>query len=462
MTTYYVDPSAPVNGTGSLASPFNVWPASSTLTADGDEIRFRRGTTLTVTGVSVAESSSAWRYISRNNIRIGAYSDTATGADDPTQPKPTITASRPNGSAVSILLRLNNANTGLVVQDIVFRDCRFGNLFNCSQMSSVTWRRVECYDLLGVDESLTPGGDFFGVGGTAALDTVTLEDCVLDGCGNDAVWIQAAHIRIRRCTIRRPSLGTSNGDCIQVSGAGVQDVVVQDCTLDHSQVDSKQCFNQESSALGRVLFERNTCIGYSTANTHTLLYVDAPGEIRHNRLFASRSAIRAVNTGMIIHGNLIQVNGNGQANQGFLEIGNSAKAYNNTIVNPFGAASDNRRAAIHDVLGGSDTTVKRNNVIIGFAKGISHNPAGTETHNWFFDVTTPVVNRSTSATLTPHASDTVGDPILTSAYRPVASSPLLRAGSHVGYVRDIERRQRPNPPSIGAYDGAVFSRYRAP
>ncbi len=48
------------------------------------------------------------------------------------------------------------------------------------------------------------------------------------------------------------------------------------------------------------------------------------------------------------------------------------------------------------------------------------------------------------------------DPLLTSDYKPMPGSPLLGAGTHLGYTRDIERKQRPNPPSIGAYDTATL------
>lgn len=463
MATYYVDPSAETNGSGTLGSPFNTWPASSTLTADGDSLLFRRGTTLTVTGIAVAESGSAWRFIARNNVRIGAYADTSTGADDPSQSKPVITASRPNGSGVSILFRLSNSFSGLVVEDIVFRDCRFGSIFNISQTSSVTWRRVECYDLLGVDESLTAGGDFFGVGGTAPLGTVTIEDCVFDRCGNDAVWISAANVIVRRCRITRASIATTNGDCLQIAGSNTQNVIVQDCYLDHSGIDQKQCFLQSGSTVGRVVFERNTCIGHPSATVHVAVYVEVAAQITRNRIFASRVAVFATHTDTVLLSNVIVVNGNGQANQGFVQVGNSGKVYGNTIVNPLGAATDNRLAAIHDVLGGSDTTDKRNNVIVGFAQGIRHNPGGIETNNAFFDVTTPVTNRQTSATITPDASDITGDDsMLTSTYRPLTSSPLLRAGDHVGYQRDFDGHQRPNPPSIGAFDGPLFVAYEAP
>jgi hypothetical protein len=48
------------------------------------------------------------------------------------------------------------------------------------------------------------------------------------------------------------------------------------------------------------------------------------------------------------------------------------------------------------------------------------------------------------------------DPQLTDAYRPRAGSPLLGAGTHLGYTRDIAGVQRPNPPSIGAFDAATL------
>lgn len=48
------------------------------------------------------------------------------------------------------------------------------------------------------------------------------------------------------------------------------------------------------------------------------------------------------------------------------------------------------------------------------------------------------------------------DPLLTSNYAPTPSSPLLGAGTHLGYTRDINRKQRPNPPSLGAHDYATL------
>jgi hypothetical protein len=51
-----------------------------------------------------------------------------------------------------------------------------------------------------------------------------------------------------------------------------------------------------------------------------------------------------------------------------------------------------------------------------------------------------------------------GDPKLSPAGGLLTGSPLLGAGTHVGYRRDVRKIQRPNPPSIGAYDVAVLRR----
>jgi len=62
---------------------------------------------------------------------------------------------------------------------------------------------------------------------------------------------------------------------------------------------------------------------------------------------------------------------------------------------------------------------------------------------------TQVVGTGAAATVT-------ADPRLTSDYKPTATSPLLAAGTHLGYRRDIEGKQRQNPPCIGAYDAATL------
>jgi hypothetical protein len=66
----------------------------------------------------------------------------------------------------------------------------------------------------------------------------------------------------------------------------------------------------------------------------------------------------------------------------------------------------------------------------------------------------------TSGISSPHAAganDITAAPLLSASYRPLQGSPLLSAGTFISYARrDIEGKQRPNPPSIGAFDMATM------
>jgi len=64
--------------------------------------------------------------------------------------------------------------------------------------------------------------------------------------------------------------------------------------------------------------------------------------------------------------------------------------------------------------------------------------------------TTPV------RTIIPTGSITA-NPLLSGTYRPQIGSPLFGAGVHLGYTRDVEGKQRQNPPCIGAFDAATVT-----
>lgn len=54
------------------------------------------------------------------------------------------------------------------------------------------------------------------------------------------------------------------------------------------------------------------------------------------------------------------------------------------------------------------------------------------------------------------SNDVTANPLLTADYKLTQTSPLIGAGTHLGYTRDIEGKQRPNPPAIGAFDAATL------
>lgn len=79
-------------------------------------------------------------------------------------------------------------------------------------------------------------------------------------------------------------------------------------------------------------------------------------------------------------------------------------------------------------------------------------------HSGFASATNAVYGNggSTQVAGTGAAASVTADPLLSTAYRPMSGSPLIGAGTHLGYRRDIERKQRQNPPAIGAFDAATM------
>lgn len=106
--------------------------------------------------------------------------------------------------------------------------------------------------------------------------------------------------------------------------------------------------------------------------------------------------------------------------------------------------------------GGANSGTIRNTCIIarpgGNTYGINVDPAAT---GWSVSHCN-ITGFTTAVRTVAQTSAVSGDPQLTASYRPMAGSPLLDAGTHLGYTRDIERKQRQNPPCIGAYDAATL------
>lgn len=117
--------------------------------------------------------------------------------------------------------------------------------------------------------------------------------------------------------------------------------------------------------------------------------------------------------------------------------------------------------AVHNVLIGNEralrgdaagaTLIARNNIIRDNTFSYSHSGAGTT-----FTASNNNVNGNGASPSYSSTNDITTAPELLVDYKLPPGSALLGAGTHLGYTRDIERKQRPNPPSIGAYDRATM------
>lgn len=126
--------------------------------------------------------------------------------------------------------------------------------------------------------------------------------------------------------------------------------------------------------------------------------------------------------------------------------------YNNTIANTsiycFSVWSDVPSSAL---------TVK-NNFLLGASQDIEAHSgtAGSQTFasNAAANVTTKYTGNSVGAGAFDHTIAAASS--VTAEFRPKPGSSLLGTGVHMGYLRDVDGKQRQNPPSIGAYDAATM------
>ena len=178
MATYYIDPSAATNGSGSLASPYNTW-SGVTLTANNTYFQ-KRGTTYVGASVRPASQSSA----AATPLTIGAYYN-ADGTDDTSKPRPVIDH---NGGTNGVGAVFIDTCANVVVRDIDGRNslASFGG--------GVTIRRsqgVKVQRCIGRDSQ---NGFVIQQDQAAATSTttdITIEDCEArnnTGTGIVLIW----------------------------------------------------------------------------------------------------------------------------------------------------------------------------------------------------------------------------------------------------------------------------------
>jgi hypothetical protein len=439
MATYYVDPSAATNGSGTEGSPFNVLPAnfSSAGYLNGDVFLFRAGTTYTPAWAGVDGDA----FTVNRQIRFGRYGE----GDKP------IIGSNFTGSGNGKMFRFYTS--GCLFQDIVIRNTSGVHpLYVQGGIADWFCDRCEFYNVRG---DAVQFQNAITVGPSSALTgTVRIDACIFDGICNDALVVNCSGtIILSNNTARNVSLDTSNGDCLSVTG-DCANLRVTGNNCDHTNKDTKQCFIQDGgTGTGYAYIADNVFNGYfgSDSTTHTAVYVTLPGLVTRNTIKSWRSGVFLNGPNIRVANNLI-VQGGGSASTGAVWGASAGMVVeNNTVVRIAGA--DSADAAIRNNTSNAGNKY-RNNAIRGFTCGIRRGALAVETNNAFQDVVTPVVDASAAA-LSPHASDLLVDQGLTASYRLRKGSALTGAGAHLGYgmsCRDIERQQRPNPPSIGAYD----------
>lgn len=441
MATYYIDPSAATNGSGTFASPYNTW--ASAVWAAGNTYLQKGGTTYS--GVILVNVTGT----QANPIIVGSY-DPVTGA-------------RTSGG--SNRARINGNNTRLTVRTagavhwVTFDNLEiFGTtgttgqngiaIYLGSSESSVsddcTISNCWIHDVTGL---LSPGTDSNGImffGSRCRIVNNLIENISADG-----IWGQGNAAYIVGNTIRRTSMENTRGDCVQVYGTvtlGCANTYIAYNDLDHSHKESKQCIISGdvtgiAYSAGAVI-EFNTCrmAPYAGAIQTTCILSYGDGAvIRNNVCIGGFNGIYFHGAGCWATGNVVDGNTIG--------IQQAPSATGGLVA--FNACLDSTYLGIQ---ADSDATFRCfNNILVSCVNGIGL--AGSEDGNAFWLCTTNKIARGGSPT---YGSRTVTtDPLFVDLTQPwlglKPGSPCQSAGAYIQGARDRFGRRYLNPPNIGPW-----------
>jgi len=446
MATVYYDFSAGTNGAGTAASPRNTWATPG----NDDVIRLKRGTTWTRT--------TQLNLSTFTNLTLEAWHN-ADGSDAPTRPKPIVTITAAStfawnfqGDGVHTIRNLNflncttNANGGVIGSGLV-------------AASSVN-ASIELYacDFNGINANAIR---FSGINAASASRCV-VKFCNFDDIGEDCIYGGAFYYEVGYCRMTRISMLTTTGDGVGLTGTNPTLAWVHHNYIDHSDRDTKHCIiiDAATADAGLGIIEDNTLIGFGNSGTeagaHTIINGDAKMIVRRNVIYSAGIAINLAGNASEVHSNLLIVSNSRAASKNIIAVvASNCDVRGNTLVasSPLSASTN----GVIQASGESGNTV-RNNVFVSIPVAVKSDvtPNQVVSNNAMWNVTTPYMGVSVPFSGT---DDVTTDPLLTADYKPTQSSPLVAAGTHLGYRRDIEGKQRQNPPCIGAYDAAPM---RAP
>lgn len=335
MATYYIDPTYPVNGTGTSSDPFNVWP---TIT-NNDTFLQKRGTTANT-------QSAAVTAFGRSNVTIGAYG---------TGPNPTINA----GTAIGLQCS-NSSNLTIEGVDFVSTGS-YGVIWVGGNGISITDSTIvgaRCG--ISITSSSTSG-----VAG-ATLTRVTARHTVVAN-EQSGLFMAAAHVsnnitnvRIINCTFSNNArLGAQikSGDgnvSAQVNGLLIKGCDISDNAAGGILINTGATSFAENKFATNVVFEGNTIAnnrfegaalsmrgGYNRVCYNT---IEGNQKFSDTNLSASGGMSISGSTNVDVYGNLSRNNGSGgRAYDGvgiyldvanpFVELGtNNSRIFNNVSI----------------------------------------------------------------------------------------------------------------------------------
>lgn len=469
MATYYVDPTAQYDGNGlgpdPAASPGalgarNVWPT----TLANNTYLGKRGTSYQQTG----------GYISVNNaVIMGSYGDESLAKHE-------IWSDGTNSVAVWVY-----ASTSAQISDLKFNG---GSTRPFSVGASALNLTVANCDMSGTRDGVTTANAAGWMDGGATptgMGPVLFQNCTFSNSKLDNFYAQdIANTTFDNCHFYAPqqidpgvAWANGGGDCIQISSnaqATLNNITIKNCRL-----------------INHYGGKHALIIGADTGTTSTGIRVqdcELVGgavvlNIRASNTIVQRCSLTAYgdywsrgnttsemirvgsngSNGLLLQSMVVDGDGlsaNGVKGESNMAVGASALLgvtitgcltnfvlWDSTLgstISIKNCAFDNSVAAATSVVSiGPSWTLTANN------NSYWQNQAGLLTFLYTANIYATLAAAQGAGY---EVGSIVGDQKLDSTYRPLPASPLISAGTHTTYTRDATGIQRPNPPSIGAYD----------
>lgn len=420
MATFYIDPSSATNGVGSEVDPFNSW-GSVTWTA-GNTYLQKAGTTHNGT-ITVGTSGT-----SGNRITIGAY---GSGA-------------RPIVQGLAAEHGINLGTRSYI--DVIGMHAIGGsnstrNGINGLATDALTAEFINIIDCI-VESPIAVDGNGIQLRGAGNVIRGTeVRNCVQDG-----MFLTVSNCLIDDCYIHDFDIERTDGDGIQFAGTHAHGTVVVRKTriIGHTNAPQKQCIIT-AAGTGTFRVEGGEFFGMVTGLSIAIANAVIEGAKIHG---GTQRGVTCAANGITVRSCLIHDTPRGislDTVTGVVADNNTIDASEEGITASTGAATYTARncwidaPTVHTLSATASATLSTNRYPSGSAFKI--NATTYDLAGW-----------KTASSTDADAAEVA--PLLTTGYRPQAGSPLIGAGAHLGYLRDISGVQRQNPPSIGAFDAA--------
>lgn len=490
MADIYIDISAALDGDGGAANPRNVVP---TITA-GNRYLFRGGVvvpqsvTVSAAGVTICSYGEGRAIIDLSDAAdYGVYSDSG---DNILVQDLVIRRARKNGIAIE-----NNA-VGTTRTGVVIRGCKVSGVLPGS-LSRTNEQNIRVGTGIMVGSGPTAG--------TAVISDVLIEDCEVFDCGAHGIDVRwrVMNVTRRRCHVYRVGLqigshGITSHPIVSTITSGwalVSGTVYSRARVSTNDVEQFMANMSDNTSLVKTTGTSPGVGQWSVSGSS--LYVNIGGPVTGKSFVLKRHAHGPFYDEEHVVHDVVDydgVEGHGIGTDDCsgpctivrcLSYNNEGGGYysfrGESITRRDCVAKENGKYGFGSLLidtGKDHNCIAVSNAQRGFqyiggrsSEAINCLAVGNDTEavvgsaSGFFAGGTAIGFSSASNVVYQNGAggsqvSGVGlsalsiDPLLDTNYRPLPGSPLIGAGTHLGYRRDFDGKQRQNPPSIGAFDVA--------